>query len=116
MRAAVTASTELSDACGYALVRTTPDGDVDVGSTIMDFGAGFEQGTLSRCGARVCGVFASAVVVWDDDGAARDVLERHDVGAAADEALAAVTGNRHGLYVTLRSEHGARVVFVPSLR
>lgn len=95
------------------LVRTTADGSVELGATMVDFGDGLEQGGITRCGANVCGVFASAVLEWDDEGAVVRTLTRDDVGAAADEQIASVTANRHGLYVTLRDEHGVRVVFVP---
>jgi len=106
-------SEAVTPACGYALVRTTPEGSQDVGSTVVDFGAGFEQGTLARCGANVCGLFASGVAVWDPEGNVLRTFTASDVSARLGERITQVSGNHHGLYLLLRSEAGTRVVFVP---
>jgi hypothetical protein len=112
--AAPTCTSPVQGGCAAALVRSTLEGDVDVGTTTIDFGEGVEQGALARCGERVCAVFPNGVVVWDDAGAIVRQLTRDDL-TASNELIAAVTGNRHGLYVTLRGIRcgQARVVFVP---
>jgi hypothetical protein len=106
-------SAPLSDACGFALVRTTPEANTEAGATVVDFGSGFEQGVLQRCGAHVCTVFASAVVVRDDVGVVVSKLTRDNLAAADDEQITAATANAHGAYVTLHGARGMRVVFVP---
>jgi hypothetical protein len=102
----------VTPACGFALVRSTPEGSREVGTTVVDLGAGFERATLARCGADVCGVFASAVIVWDDEGKALRTIRVSDLDAAPSERIAQVTGNQHGVYLLLRGDAGARVVFV----
>lgn len=110
---------QLSEACGFALVRTTPEGSADVASTVMDFGAGLgnERGALARCGANVCGVFTSAVVRWNDDGEVIEVLNRAAMDVRSGERIAGATGNAHGLYVHIvKGEDGSesgRVAFIP---
>lgn len=106
-------SEAITPACGYALVRTTPEGSQEVGTTVVDFGAGFEQGTLARCGANVCGLFTSGVVIWDAEGKVLRTLVPGDVSARPDERIAQVSGNHYGIYLLLQNEGGARVVFVP---
>lgn len=109
----------VTDACGYALVRTTPEGSADVATTVMDFGAGLgkERGALARCGRNVCGVFTSAVVRWNDDGEVIEVLDQGAIDVRSGERIAGATGNAHGLYVHLLKgqggAEGARVVFIP---
>lgn len=103
----------LTDQCRSALVRTTPDGDEEIGATVVDLGAGFEQAALQRCAGDVCGVFSSGVIVWDRAGAVVSTFTRDDIGAAVDEQIAAATANGHGVYVTLHGKRGSRrVVFV----
>ena len=104
----------LTPASGYALVRTTPEGSRDVGTTLVDFGKGFEQATLARCGSRVCGLFAGAVIVWGSEGEVLDTITASDLGALPSEHIAQVSGNQHGLYFTLSGAAGARVLFVPN--
>jgi hypothetical protein len=105
---------DVTPSCGFALVRTTPDGSENVGTTLIDFGAGFEQATLVRCGSRVCGVFTSAVVIWDAEGRVVRTITSDDVSALDSEHIAQVTGNDRGVYLLLRSDTGSRVVFVAS--
>jgi hypothetical protein len=105
-------SSALTDACGFALVRATPEGNEEVGATVIDFGAGFEQGSLSRCGSSVCGVFTSAVVVWDRDGNILEEISRQDIAALPSERIAMASGNHRGVYVLLQTEATVRVVFV----
>lgn len=98
--------------CGFALVRSTPEGDKEVGTTVLDLGAGFEQAALARCGGRVCGVLPGGVVVWGSEGQVLQIIRPADVAAAPSERIAQVSGNQHGLYLLLRGEAGARVVFL----
>lgn len=106
-------SVPLTPACGHALVRTTPAGSEEVASTIVDLGHGFQQATLSRCGSRVCGLFASGLIVWDAEGEVLRTITPADALALPGERIAQVSGNDHGVYVLLRGERDARVVFVP---
>jgi len=106
----------LTPASGFALVRTTPEGSRDVGTTLIDFGKGFEQATLVRCGGRVCGLFPGAVIVWGSDGEALDTITASDLEASPTEHIAQVSGNQHGLYISLNGAAGARVIFVPNRR
>ncbi len=99
--------------CGHALVRTTPAGSEALAPTIVDLGAGFEQAELARCGAHVCGVVSQGLLVWDHDGAVLRTISASDTLARPDERIAQVSGNHHGVYVLLQSEHATRVVFVP---
>jgi hypothetical protein len=100
-------------ACGYALVRTDPAGSREVGATLIDLGAGFEQAQLARCGARVCGLLSRAVIVWNDDGSVRRTLAAADFGGRPSEQIARVSGNQSGVYLQLHDGIGSRVVFVP---
>lgn len=109
-------SQPLTPACGYALVRTTPEGSEELDTTIVDFGAGFEQATLSRCGPHICGTFTSAVQVWDGDGEVLRTITPADALARPGEHIAQATGTADGVYVLLRSdstESSTRIVFVP---
>jgi hypothetical protein len=102
----------LSDACGLALVRATAKDVTDVGATVADFGVGFEQATLTRCGANVCAVYPSAVVVHEASGAARAVLSfpLSEWG----ERIGFVSGTAHGVYVRVDGPRGGRrLVFAP---
>lgn len=103
----------LSPACAFALVRTTAEGSHEVGATLVDFGAGFEEGVLARCGHSVCGAFASGVVSWARNGAVSRRWSLTDLGAHDGEHVAAVTGTDRALYVTLSDAHATRVLFVP---
>lgn len=103
----------VTPACGYALVRTTPAGSEDLATTIVDFGAGFEQATLARCGAHVCGVVAGGVTVWDGAGRVVRELSLADALGSPGEAIVEASGAAGGVYVLLRGEAGGRVVFVP---
>jgi hypothetical protein len=103
----------LTPACGFALVRTTPAGSEELGTTIVDLGAGFEQATLARCGANVCGWVAGGVIVWGAGGEPLRTITAEDALARPGERVAQVSGNARGIYVLLRGERGARVVFVP---
>lgn len=107
-------SEPLTPASGFALVRTTPEGSRDLGTTLVDLGKGFEQATLTRCGGHVCGLFPGAVVVWDSEGAVLDTVTASDLDASPTEHIARVSGNQHGLYVSLSGATGARVLFVPN--
>ncbi len=73
-----------------------------------------EQATLTRCGSHVCGLFTGAVVVWGSEGEVLDTITASDLGASSSESIGQVSGNQHGLYFTLRSVTGARVLFVPN--
>lgn len=103
----------LTPACGYALVRTTPAGSEDLATTIVDFGAGFEQAKLARCGAHVCGVVAGGVTVWDGTGRVVRELSRTDALGSPGEVIVQASGAAGGVYVLLGGEAGGRVVFVP---
>lgn len=103
----------LTPECGHAPVRTTPVGSEEVAATIVDLGAGFERATLARCGANVCGLFASGVIVWGVDGEVLRTIMPADALALPGETIAQVSGNDLGVYVLLRGEGDARVVFVP---
>jgi hypothetical protein len=109
-----TPSENITPACGFALVRTTPEGSRDVGTTLVDLGQGFEETTLARCGSRVCGLLPGAVIVWGSEGEVLDTLTASDLGATSSEHIAQVSGNEHGLYVSLNGPAGARVLFVPN--
>ncbi len=102
--------------CGFALVRTTNNGSENVGTTLVDVGKAFEQTTLSRCGALVCGVLDSAVVLWDADGQVMRTITLGDVSALPTELIAMASGNQYGVYLLLRSDAGSRVVFVADSR
>jgi len=104
--------TPMSEACGYALTRTSSEVSEEVGTTLVDFGSGIEEGDLARCGSRVCGAFASGIVVWTADGAVRATLDADDLGALPTEQIGRVTGNDAGVYVLLLGDEGSRVVFV----
>jgi hypothetical protein len=104
----------ITPASGYALVRTTPEGSRDLGTTLVDFGKGFEKATLTRCGSRVCGLFSGAVIVWGSEGEVLDTLTASDLGALPSEHIARVSGNEHGLYFSLSGTDGRRVLFVPT--
>lgn len=106
----------ITPASGYALVRTTPEGSRDVGTTLVDLGKGFEQATLTRCGNHVCGLFPGAVIVWGNEGTVLDTLTASDLDASPTEHIAGVSGNEHGLYISLSGTTGARVFFVPNRR
>lgn len=97
--------------CAYALVRSTPEGSHDVGTTLVDFGAGYEQASLARCGGRACGIFESGVVVWNEEGAVAERLTLTDLGARPGEQITGLSGTADGLYVVLRAETASRVVF-----
>lgn len=101
--------------CGYALTRTTPEGSEELGPTLMDFGKGYEQGALARCGTRVCGLFASGVVQWNAQGALERTLAPADLGAEPGARILQVAGNAKGLYLLLEGKAGNRVVYVPTL-
>lgn len=103
----------LSPDCGYALVRSTPAGSVDVDTTIVDLGGGYEQAELVRCGPHVCGRVAAGVVVWNDAGERLRTLTRGELLASPGEQVVRVTGDARGIYALLRGESGGRVVFVP---
>lgn len=99
--------------CGRGLVRTTAAGSAEVGSTIRDLGHGFEQAQLRRCGAEVCGVFPSAVVVWTGAGEERMHVTRDDLLAGSAEGIFDAAGSSEGVYVVLQSDTGsARIAFV----
>lgn len=104
---------DLSLDCGFALVRATPGGSEEVGSTLADHGDGVERATLTRCGAGVCGVFARAVTIWDATGSVERTITLADAGALASERIAIASGNRSGVYLLLEGDAGTRVVFVP---
>lgn len=101
--------------CGFPLVRTTLEGSQEVAATIVDFGAGYEESMLARCGTDVCGVFKSAVIVWDDAGKPIRTILLSEI-ASPSESIAQVSGNQHGVYVLLEGAAGARIVFVPAQR
>lgn len=103
----------LTSDCGFALVRTTAAGSVEVGPTILDVGAGLEAARLARCGASVCGVLSRAIVRWDDDGDIERTITASDLDARPTERVLQVAGNHHGLYALLGDDTGTRVVFVP---
>lgn len=103
----------ITPACGSALVRTTPAGSEDLATTIVDFGAGFEQATLARCGAHVCGVVAGGVTVWDGAGRVIREISRADALASPGESVVHASGTAGGVYVLLGGEDGGRVVFIP---
>ncbi len=94
---------------GFALTRTTPEGSEALGSTLVDFGDGEEQATLSRCGAGVCGVYPSGVVVWNDAGEVTFEAALAEVADAGEELVTA-TARGDALFLLLRSAEGARVV------
>lgn len=105
----------MSPSCGFALVRSTAAGSRELGTTIADFGAGYEQATLARCGSAVCGMFPSAVIAWDDEGRAIRTILRSEI-ASDSERIVQVSGNQHGVYVVLERETARRIVFVPVVR
>lgn len=107
------ASEPTSPSCGFALTRTTPEGSEERGTTVMDFGAGFEQAVLTRCGAEVCGGFPGAVVRWNEAGERIQTVTPADLGAAAGARFLDVTGSREGLYVLLEEPTGTRVMYAP---
>lgn len=93
------------------LVRTTKDGSQEVAPTLIDFGSGLEQATLSRCGDRVCGLYPSGLIVWSAEGEVATEILLADI-AADGEALISATGRGEDLFVLLRSSEGARVVWL----
>ena len=101
-----------SPSCGFALTRTTPEGSEELGATQMDFGDGHEQAVLARCGARVCGVFPGAVVLWDADGDLTQTVSLDDLGAEPGERILEASGNREGLYFLLEGPSGTRVMYL----
>jgi hypothetical protein len=103
-----------SPSCGFALTRTTPEGSEEVGTTQMDFGAGYQQAVLARCGARVCGVFPGAVVLWDAGGELTRTVLLGDLGAEPGAQILQATGNREGLYLLLEGPSGKRVMYLPT--
>ncbi len=103
----------MSPDCGLALVRSTAEGSRELGITVVDFGSGLEEASLARCGADVCGVYGSAVIVWDDEGKVLRTIVLGDLSATPSEKIAHVSGNQHGVYVLLHGEAGSRIVFVP---
>lgn len=98
--------------CGYELVRTTPEGSVELGSTLVDHGDGLVYAELERCGSNVCGVYPRAVTVWNDSGTEERTITLADVGATEVERFASATGNAAGIYVLLTGDVESRVVFV----
>ena len=80
----------------------------------MDFGDGHEQAVLARCGARVCGVFTGAVVLWDADGDLTQTVFLDDLGAEPGERILEASGNREGLYFLLEGPSGTRVMYLPA--
>ena len=104
---------KLSPSCGFALVRTTSEGSRDVGTTVVDVGAGFEEAKLARCGKQVCGILSSAVLVWDDGGRVVQTIRPSDFPMFDSERIAQISGNAHGVYFLLDGRAGTRVVFVP---
>lgn len=103
----------ITPASGFALTRSTRDGSVEVGATVVDFGDGFVQTTLARCGSRACGFAPAGVVVWDREGAPVRTLDLDDLGAETTEHVADVTASSGGLYVMLSGGPASRVVFLP---
>lgn len=103
----------LTPDCGFALTRSTREGSVEVGTTVIDFGGGFVQTTLARCGSRACGFEPNGAVVWDERGGPIAKLTLADLGADPAEHVVEVTGNEGGLYVMLAGGAASRVVFVP---
>lgn len=101
-----------SPSCGYALTRTTPEGSAELDTTLVDFGAGYEQALLRRCGDRVCGLFPGAVVLWDEDGERALTLLLRELDPDPGARLLEVTGNREGLYLLLESQGETRVLHV----
>lgn len=102
----------LSEDCGLALVRTTPAGSTELGTTVADFGAGPERATLARCGDRVCGVYSAGLRIWDESGAVVDTLDRATLGLSADEHVVMASGNGAGVYVLAQGDRSSRVSFV----
>jgi hypothetical protein len=106
-------SDPLTPACGFALTRSTREGSQEVGSTVVDFGEGFVQTSLVRCGGRVCGVAPTGLVVWDSKGALVSTRRLADIEARPSELIADVTANDDGVYVLLRSSESSRALFFP---
>jgi hypothetical protein len=102
----------LSPACGFALVKTTPEGSRELGTTIVDLGAGFEPARLAKCGsrggARVCGVVPTGVVVWDAGGAIVRTLR-----APRSARVLSVAGNAFGFYLLVEAAGGRGLYFTP---
>jgi len=109
------ARTFWSAAIDGALMRTTPDGSEARGTTISA-SAGVEPGVLSRCGDGMCLRFPMEVVMLDADGTERDVITWFDVDGWRGEGIVSASGNRDGVYVSLRAgerdDAPLRVVFV----
>jgi hypothetical protein len=101
-----------TSACGFALTRSTPTETREVGTTIVDFGSGYERARLARCGTGVCGVFPSGVVMWNGAGEVDLTISRADLGAEDRESIAQVTGDARGVYALLTDGNASRVVFV----
>jgi hypothetical protein len=99
--------------CGHPLVRSTPAGSRELGFAETDFGDGPERTDLVRCGGRVCGVAASAVVVWDHEGAVARTITARALGVRPGERIAQVAGNRRGVYVLLHDGERGRLSFTP---
>jgi len=115
----------LTEACGYALMRTTrgsvaqadmrgqvaqPETTIAVGSTVINFGSGAEPLTLARCGEAPCGFSPNGVVVWNRAGNTVWKLDRAALGAHDDELIETASGSQTTVYVLLRSAHGTRVL------
>ncbi len=107
-------TTATDPTCGYALTRTTPEGSEELGTTLVDFGEGYEQGALRRCGRSVCGLFPSGVVRWDEHGAPERRFVATDLGAVPGGQILGVTGNSGGLYFLVQDAEEKRVVYVPT--
>ncbi|MFO0613292.1 MAG: hypothetical protein U0414_11915 [Polyangiaceae bacterium] len=103
----------LTPACGFMLTRSSPTSSREIESTMVDLGEGFAQTSLARCGARVCGVAPTGIIVWDALGARVATVTLADLGAAGAERVQQVTGNEGGLYVILSTATATRVVFLP---
>ncbi len=111
----------ISEACGYALMRTKRssvsfvdmrgtliegEATTAVATTVIDLGAGPERLTLARCGDAPCGFSPNGVVLWDDQGLVRMKLDNAALGARRDEQVLVATGTRSGVYVLLRAADG----------
>lgn len=103
----------VTPACAFGLVRTRGDGSRELGTTLLDFGAGYEEAELARCGHTVCGATPRGVVTWDEEGRLTKQWGLPELEAHEGERVTAVTGTDRGLYVTLEGPAGARLRFVP---